>query len=657
MTRTATRPLARLLPVTALLAMGTLLAACTTDAGSATPSESAGSPAASAEPSTGTASGTAAGGSVVIQPMFTQGETGGVSRSLVTLEPSDDGSLRVDFSEDEVAGQGDQIRAAGWNAVVAATLLTGSPLEGRITFEATGYVDGPSAGALSTVAVLALLEDTDLDPSVTMTGTINPTGGIGPVGGIPAKVRGAAEEDGIETVLIPVGQRNAEDLDGSVVDVVRLGEDLGVEVIEVIDVYEAYEALTGERLLRPDGSSVPRVEGVVYDRLKAQADAAFSEADAALAQMATLDPLMQEALAPLVADAQDLLDRGRDLSQQGLQGGAFINASQATALATATYAAGQSVQLLILQGPEAVFAQYASSATAEARLFAFLDQLSSYEVENLAQAEALAAAYGNAFDALSLVLYATDLIAAIEADPAADVDVLLEQLLLPVLYFEFGDATTDFAEAVFEVGRDGDGPALADDVEAASVAQFFRRASDANYASFETTFVASQAEALGVSNGVLLGELAAVDTNVAFAVGQRAVLDGVQAYIGEANPNAAYAELGFAVSNYARNAALVEKYYSNGVLDENLAVVGVRSDLALSRNLDLSSEQLAAEISLLDDRDFVPALAVGNYERATLEARGDIVQQFDSLSSYWSSWVTLRTLAYLGGFPRDGYEG
>lgn len=401
---------------------------------------------------------------------------------------------------------------------------------------------------------------------------------------------------------------------------------------------------------------MPRVEGVAYDRLRAQADAAFSRGDASMARIKSLDPAFQETLAALTAQAAEQLARGRDLSQQGLQGGAFINASQATLLAEAVYAAGQASQVLVTQGAEAFFAQYDSAATAEAELFAFLDQLSTYKVENLAQAEALAAAYGNAFDALSLIIFATDAITALEQAPPADLQVLIARLLVPVIYYEVGSAARDFAESVFELGRDGEGPALAEDVKVADVAQFFRRASDANYASFETTFVAAQAEALGVSNGVLLQDLAAVDTNVAYSLSQRAVLDSIKAYIGESNPNAAYAELGFAVSNYARNAGLVEKYYSNGVLDETLTVVDVRSDLALSRNLDLAGQQLAAEITLLDDRDFVPSLAVGNYERATLESRGEVLAQFDSLTNYWGSWVTLRTLAYLGGFPEDGYE-
>src|SRR5947207_3421715 len=130
---------------------------------------------------------------VTIHPLFVHSgggapASGGVGQEVVTMAPVDDGSLRVDFSEDEVAGLGDQSRAASWSAVTVATLLTGAPLEGRYSFEIQGQIDGPSAGALKTVGVLSLMRNDDLKPGITMTGTINPDGTVGPVGGIPEKV-------------------------------------------------------------------------------------------------------------------------------------------------------------------------------------------------------------------------------------------------------------------------------------------------------------------------------------------------------------------------------------------------------------------------------------------------------------------------------------
>jgi len=60
--------------------------------------------------------------------------------------------LRVNFSEDEVSGLGDQSRAASWSAVTVATLLSGAPLEGRYEFEISGPIDGRDLGgpAIST---------------------------------------------------------------------------------------------------------------------------------------------------------------------------------------------------------------------------------------------------------------------------------------------------------------------------------------------------------------------------------------------------------------------------------------------------------------------------------------------------------------------------
>ena len=56
------------------------------------------------------------------------------------------------------------------------------------------------------------------------------------------------------------------------------------------------------------------------------------------------------------------------------------------------------------------------------------------------------------------------------------------------------------------------------------------------------------------------------------------MLEGLKSYIGEGEPNAEYAQLGFAITNYTRNALLVEKYYSNGQIDGDLHLTGVRSE-------------------------------------------------------------------------------
>ena len=66
-------------------------------------------------------------------------------------------------------------------------------------------IDGPSAGAATTVATIAALEDKIVKENIIITGTINEDGSIGPVGGIFQKAQ-AASEAGAELFLVPNGQ-------------------------------------------------------------------------------------------------------------------------------------------------------------------------------------------------------------------------------------------------------------------------------------------------------------------------------------------------------------------------------------------------------------------------------------------------------------------
>src|SRR5205814_6525545 len=122
-----------------------------------------------------------------------------------------DNELRVGFFESEVGGSGPQWRAAGWMAVITASLLLGkNPSNYEFSFDVAGKIDGPSAGGLMTAAVLAGYLGDSILPDVTMTGTINPDGTIGPVGGIPQKLEGAAAA-GKKKDLVPCGQRRHYD--------------------------------------------------------------------------------------------------------------------------------------------------------------------------------------------------------------------------------------------------------------------------------------------------------------------------------------------------------------------------------------------------------------------------------------------------------------
>ncbi|TGC09399.1 S16 family serine protease [Methanolobus halotolerans] len=63
-------------------------------------------------------------------------------------------------------------------------------------------VDGPSAGALMTLIMIAAIEGETLDPEVTVTGTIDDDGNIGSIGGLVEKAQ-AAKDAGKKLLLVP----------------------------------------------------------------------------------------------------------------------------------------------------------------------------------------------------------------------------------------------------------------------------------------------------------------------------------------------------------------------------------------------------------------------------------------------------------------------
>lgn len=597
--------------------------------------------------------------SVTVRPMFTRGDSGGVGSQTISIGSSTDGALRLEFSEDEVGGLGDQSRAAAWSAVTVATLLTGSPLEGEYNIEITGPIDGPSAGALMTVGVLSLLLGDEIDSDITMTGTINPDGTVGPVGGIPEKIKGAAEE-GFKRILIPVGQRNTESkVTGELVDVVDLGKRNGVAVTEVKDVYAAYEAFTRKQVPRLSTSSDPRLDEKTYTRLKAKADEFLAKFDESANAFNALDPSIQQELNDLAVQAQEAADRARNLQTQGLQGGAFTAATQAAGLADAAVGAGQALQILITQGIDPFLARVGQSEAIKGQVFAFLDTLKTFEPTTVSDASSLMAAYAGALDSLSISTFAANQIDNVSAainNGEITLEDGLTELFLPVVYYEIAGTGVDIAKSVFEVGRDLGGAEVSPDVDLAKTADFFRKGSDANFAALQSNVIKSYANQFGRSEDAMLDRFANADIDIALSLSQRNTIDGLQSYIGEGEPNAEYALLGFGIANYARNALLVEKYYSNGILDEELNIVGVRSEAALISGLELGKNQLAASVAKLRDQDVEPAIQAAQYEIAAVEREGNVDEKFTALSDLWAGFLSSRVLAYLGGFETEGLK-
>jgi hypothetical protein len=197
---------------------------------------------------------------------------GGTNPVFIRIEPNPARHIQVGFFERSAGAVGQQWRTAGWMAALVATTLLGEDLHRqRISYTLDTLIDGPSAGALTTAGLLALMRGETVPARVSMTGAINPDGTIGPVGGISFKIRGA-ERTKKARFAIPLGQRYQRNLcTGVEEDVITLGRSLGVEVSEVGDIREAYAFLTGIPLpavpIRPVSTAIPEDIRVAYRHL------------------------------------------------------------------------------------------------------------------------------------------------------------------------------------------------------------------------------------------------------------------------------------------------------------------------------------------------------------------------------------------------------
>jgi hypothetical protein len=171
---------------------------------------------------------------------------GGIEPAGITIDRAGPPGFRLDLATIEAQGAGAMWEAATASAAMVATLYSAvDPAKISMDFTITGPIDGPSAGGILTVGLLAALRGQDLLEGVTMTGTITPEGSIGPVGMVQTKIESAASA-GFTTILIPPQTRIAFDPETQQeIDLVDVGAELGVEVIPVGTVSDAYEKFTG----------------------------------------------------------------------------------------------------------------------------------------------------------------------------------------------------------------------------------------------------------------------------------------------------------------------------------------------------------------------------------------------------------------------------
>lgn len=595
-------------------------------------------------------------GALAFPVLYVKGESGGFAEDTVEVAESPDGEMRVEFSEDEVTGFGPMLRAAMWNSAALAILLTGESPGKEFRFQVSGLADGPSSGAVSTVAVLAAMRGDKLLEKTAMTGTIQPDGSVGPVGGIPEKVKGASEGK-YERVGIPIGMRNSgSSVSGEQVDVVSLGKELGVEVTELANVYEAYEFMTGKTLpVLPSGGSV-KLGDVSYERLNAKTSLMLANYEEARNKADKLSDFTKSLLESLGAEAVTAAERAGELKSQGQVAGAFNSAVLAWGYARAISATGEVLDAFLFESTDAAIDLIDDSRVVGGKVNALLDVLKTFAPRSPSDASALMTAFANAIDGLSLVNFAEDeidaVVAALESGNMTRDDAVSE-LILPLVYNEFAAIQVESTKELFDAGRDLGTTEITGGGSVKALAALLRKGSDANLEAFKTQVVDDFAASLDRSSDTVLAALSDKDLDVALATFQQQALLSVTDYLGK-GAAADYAVLGYGINNYSRTAQILLKYGPNGVTDDDFNLTGVRSEAALTAALDLGKSHLAANIGMLRDNSIEPSNEVGLYESAAIDREGDVQDKFSALGKYWSGYVGSRVLAYLGGLEKEG---
>lgn len=569
--------------------------------------------------------------------------SGGTSQVRVNVEENTADEVRVGFFESEVGGTGPQWRTSGWMSVITASLLLGfSPSDYEFSFDVAGRIDGPSAGALMTAAVLAGFLDDEIDPTITMTGTINPDGTIGPVGGIPHKIQGAAEA-GKTTVLVPAGQRFDWDYAAQQsVDLVQVGQQHGVEVVLVPDIYTAYEILTGAQLPAVESAGTASMPPNAFDKYRAGTTDWLARYQEERAKFTALPVEVQDYRVDVITLADDLIAQADQFLTEGQVARAYELAWEAAAIVKVGTQAAELDNLYLTGGIEPMVGRLQSTTASETRLSALVQKLEAQTPRTATDTLALVDAAAGLSVAQGLLFQANDALATLEQSEYTEDDILTA-IYTAAFNYALADFYLEGADDAMSIGV-GFGSAPAPSLEVLqAMSETFRRGADSNIAYFDALIIDPWAADNGVSSDIAKYVFMESDDTYLTAV---AAVSGAQSLVDSMRKPEAQAImwLGASLVGYNQSAVVIAEYYSlDARIDEFGTVVEYGRQTALADMLDLADQRSEAWLNSVAGEDPVPALFY--YDNARLQRQGDAFDQLGALSNYWHAAVLSEVLA------------
>ncbi len=579
------------------------------------------------------------------------GAEGGTSSIQVRVQPAaTPGQLRVGFFQEEVEGTGQQWQSSGWIAVLLGSMLNGvNPTDYEFSFSSGGWIDGPSAGGLMTVGVLAALRGADVRDDVSMTGTINPDGTIGPVGGIPHKIDGAAKA-GKKLVLVPIGQRYDFDVNQEkLVDLVEVGKKLGVEVREISTVFDAYEALTGETLPQPSaGGSTPQLSSRAFDRMRAKTLEWISRYQKSRNEFNALPGEVQDLVADSMVYADEQAKNADAALKQGLVAVAYADASDAATSAQTANIMGQIFQSYLIGGIEEAIDHYQATNSVQTELKAVVASLQAEDIRTVSDVLTQFDAYSNIGIAEGLIMVADGQISALAKNfESLTEDEIFEKLATAALEYALASVNVQYARDAVDVGL-GFGTAAAPQPEKIlQIAEALRRAADSNIALFDSIIVDAYARQTGMHPDVLKNVMMDREPAYLFATASRLGINVLSQDIGD-GPESAALVFGHSQSAYSLSSSLLAKHYSLGAqVDDELNVISFQREKALGEMLDYADRRARALINELGEE--APPATMYYYELGRSLRQGSAQDQLDALNYFWQAAILAQAGVYLVG--------
>jgi uncharacterized protein len=599
---------------------------------------------------------------------------GGSSPVALVTTPNPDGAVRVGIYEEVAGSLGPQWRAGVWLAsFVSSTVINKDLTDFKFTAEAGGHVDGASASGLMTAGYLASMIGAKVDPTVTMTGIINPDGTIGPVGGIPQKFLGSIEK-GKKKLGYPIGMRWARsEATGKEVDLVALAKEKGVQAVEVANVHEAYKLLTGKNL--PEPVPVPEAEMTLDDDTVKAIGVKYQGWQKRLAdEWKVLLELQQAGRLPrrllgLGLLAQEQAEKAEKLYKQGLVAGAY-----AKMLTAWVYAASATDIYGIVTK-----VQNGDSVGAVAHLSS-LDQLDQQTVDVFKKIGAIKpstlgghllmiAAYQAALRSWGFKVFAKDsmgstkeLLTALgtrtrEELAAPEIaEAIVERVMPTVLLVGQTVASAQMASEELEFLTEKSVNYMCSIPNIKRLSTSFQSAGAAGVNYFETLLVEPAAKQFGLTLDQARTRIAMSEPNylVAYMLSHLQQVDGLPKDMklmwGENSPQWNLLALAGSELAYYHSAELIAKYYSLGLKTDPTTgrATGVEHEKAFMNML--ASAERSARASARAARiatGAIPVQAKLAYQQAQIAREGDMTDKMDALSQYWMSSAYSQTAVML----------